>query len=130
MSISVFNFISKLFNVPLLNITTSFVAEESALDEGEISRQEGNDGKLFLPAVSTSLVLAGVIGIVEALVLFFGSGILVHLMGIQGSSPMRIPAEQFLRLRALGAPAIVTALAAQGAFRGFMDTKTPLYAVG
>ncbi|KMZ62226.1 MATE efflux family protein expressed [Zostera marina] len=129
-SISVFNFISKLFNVPLLNITTSFVAEESALDEGEISQQKGDDGKLFLPAVSTSLVLAGVIGIVEALVLFFGSGILVHLMGIQGSSPMRIPAEQFLRLRAFGAPAIVTALAAQGAFRGFMDTKTPLYAVG
>lgn len=129
MSISVFNFISKLFNVPLLNITTSFVAEESALD-GETIREEGDDSKLSLPAVSTSLVLAGVIGIVEALVLFFGSEILVDIMGIQGSSPMRKPAEQFLRLRALGAPAIVTALAAQGTFRGFMDTKTPLYAVG
>lgn len=30
-SISVFNLVSKLFNVPLLNITTSFVAEEQAL---------------------------------------------------------------------------------------------------
>lgn len=29
-SVSVFNLISKLFNVPLLNITTSFVAEEQA----------------------------------------------------------------------------------------------------
>lgn len=43
---------------------------------------------------------------------------------------MRIPAEQFLRLRAYGAPPIVVALAAQGAFRGFKDTTTPLYAVG
>lgn len=30
-SVSVFNLISKLFNVPLLNVTTSFVAEEQAL---------------------------------------------------------------------------------------------------
>lgn len=43
---------------------------------------------------------------------------------------MRVPAEKFLSLRAYGAPAIVVALAAQGTFRGFMDTKTPLYAVG
>lgn len=41
---------------------------------------------------------------------------------------MRLPAEHFLALRAFGAPAIVIALAAQGTFRGFMDTKTPLYA--
>lgn len=43
---------------------------------------------------------------------------------------MRVPAEQFLTLRAFGAPPIVIALAAQGTFRGFKDTKTPLYAVG
>jgi Na+-driven multidrug efflux pump len=43
---------------------------------------------------------------------------------------MRTPAEQFLTLRAYGAPPIIVALAAQGAFRGFLDTKTPLYAVG
>jgi hypothetical protein len=43
---------------------------------------------------------------------------------------MRIPAEQFLTFRAYGAPLVVVALAAQGAFRGLMDTKTPLYAVG
>ena len=43
---------------------------------------------------------------------------------------MRVPAEQFLTFRAWGAPPVVIALAAQGAFRGFMDTKTPLFAVG
>ena len=43
---------------------------------------------------------------------------------------MRAPAEQFLTWRAFGAPPIVIALAAQGTFRGFKDTKTPLYAIG
>lgn len=43
---------------------------------------------------------------------------------------MRAPAEQFLSLRAYGAPPIVIALAAQGTYRGFKDTKTPLYATG
>lgn len=42
---------------------------------------------------------------------------------------MRVPAEQFLSQRAFGAPPIVIALAAQGTFRGFKDTKTPLFAV-
>jgi len=43
-------------------------------------------------------------------------------------SPMRTPAFQYLALRAIGAPAVVIALAVQGVFRGFKDTKTPLYA--
>ena len=52
------------------------------------------------------------------------------MFAILQDSPMRVPAEQFLTLRAFGAPPIVVALAAQGTFRGFKDTKTPLYAVG
>jgi hypothetical protein len=31
-SASIFNLVSKLFNVPLLNVTTSFVAEQQAVD--------------------------------------------------------------------------------------------------
>ena len=46
------------------------------------------------------------------------------------SSPMQVPAAQFLMWRAVGAPALVVALAIQGVFRGFKDTKTPLYATG
>ncbi|XP_031284733.1 protein DETOXIFICATION 44, chloroplastic-like isoform X2 [Pistacia vera] len=137
-SVSVFNLVSKLFNVPLLNITTSFVAEEQALNNqgnGGTS-QLGDDygveqqGKKQLPSVSTSLALAAGLGIAEAVVLSFGSGFLMNIMGIPVDSPMRVPAENFLASRAFGAPPIVIALAAQGAFRGFMDTKTPLYATG
>ncbi|XP_038701759.1 protein DETOXIFICATION 44, chloroplastic isoform X2 [Tripterygium wilfordii] len=135
-SVSVFNLVSKLFNVPLLNITTSFVAEEQALvsegGDGYISddMRNGPQGKKLLPSVSTSLALAAGIGIAEAVALSFGSGFLMNIMGIPVDSPMRIPAEQFLTMRAFGAPPIVIALAAQGTFRGFFDTKTPLYAIG
>ncbi|ONI03816.1 hypothetical protein PRUPE_6G284300 [Prunus persica] len=137
-SASVFNLVSKLFNVPLLNITTSFVAEEQALaikaedssnSIGPDDCQGDSQSKKLLPSVSTSLGLAATIGIAEAVALFLGSGVLMNVMGIPADSPMRIPAEQFLALRAFGAPPIVIALAAQGTFRGFKDTKTPLYAV-
>ncbi|KAI5663203.1 hypothetical protein M9H77_22526 [Catharanthus roseus] len=129
-SVSVFNLVSKLFNVPLLNITTSFVAEEQASITKGDKESINQEGKLLLPSVSTSLALATGLGVVEAIMLSVGSGFLMNTMGIPADSPMRMPAEQFLALRAFGAPPIVIALAAQGTFRGFKDTKTPLFAVG
>lgn len=33
-SVSLINLVSKLFNIPLLNVTTSFVAEQQALQNG------------------------------------------------------------------------------------------------
>ncbi|CAN1771696.1 Protein DETOXIFICATION 44, chloroplastic [Linum perenne] len=129
-SVSVFNLVSKLFNVPLLNITTSFVAEEQALLLGPRDSTDSVDTSDGLPSVSTSLILAAIFGVAEAAALYVGSGFIMNIMGIPAGSPMRAPAEQFLTLRAIGAPPIVIALAAQGAFRGFKDTKTPLYAIG
>ncbi|KAL4189589.1 hypothetical protein AMTRI_Chr08g166090 [Amborella trichopoda] len=146
-SISVFNLVSKLFNIPLLNITTSFVAEEHALmgsDPEEVCEDDGvasgpvsllqeNVGprrcKKFLPAVSASLALAAAAGIAEAIALSCGSEVFLNFMGIPVDSPMHLPANHFLKIRALGAPPVVIAMAAQGAFRGFMDTKSPLYAI-
>uniref|UniRef100_A0A0D9XW22 Protein DETOXIFICATION n=1 Tax=Leersia perrieri TaxID=77586 RepID=A0A0D9XW22_9ORYZ len=139
-SLSIFNLVSKLLNVPLLNVTTSFVAEQQALDadytsaaerDGISSPQEkSGDQRKFLPAVSTSLALAAGIGLMEMMALILGSGTLIDIVGIPTDSPMRVPAEQFLTLRAYGAPPVIVALAAQGAFRGFKDTRTPLFAVG
>ncbi|XAR55784.1 hypothetical protein NMG60_11035986 [Bertholletia excelsa] len=129
-SVSIFNLVSKLFNVPLLNVTTSFVAEEQAVIAINDDNLDDNQNKKILPSVSTSLALAATIGIAEAIALSVGSGFLMNTMGIPVDSPMRIPAQEFLTLRAFGAPPIVIALAAQGTFRGFKDTKTPFYAVG
>ncbi|EEE52608.1 hypothetical protein OsJ_34937 [Oryza sativa Japonica Group] len=134
-SISIFNLVCKLLNVPLLNVTTSFVAEQQAVDAAErneisIPQEKASKQRRFLPAVSTSLALAAGIGLMEMVALILGSGTLMDIVGIPVDSAMRVPAEQFLTLRAYGAPPVIVALAAQGAFRGFMDTKTPLFAVG
>lgn len=43
---------------------------------------------------------------------------------------MQGPAVRYLTIRSLGAPAVLLSLAMQGVFRGFKDTKTPLYATG
>ncbi|CAM6129521.1 unnamed protein product [Calypogeia fissa] len=153
-SISVFNLVSKMFNLPLLNVTTSFVAEEeasakdaqSSLLEPMTGRSASPDDEVreellqsmdvytprstkpLLPAVSSALVLGTSLGVVEAVVMALGAGPILTVMGIGVTSPMRVPAVQYLALRAIGAPAVVIALAVQGVFRGFKDTKTPLYA--
>ncbi|CAH1431638.1 unnamed protein product [Lactuca virosa] len=84
-SISIFNLVAKLFNIPLLNITTTFVAEEQAVlvkddDDSTFLSHDNMSGskKKFLPSVSTSLALAAAFGIGETIALFFGSGSLLN----------------------------------------------------
>ncbi|EFJ17255.1 hypothetical protein SELMODRAFT_114940 [Selaginella moellendorffii] len=142
-SISVFNLISKIFNIPLLNITTSYVAEDNVagcgFEEGiplteaagklsHFIEKPGKSEKRVYPSVSSALFLGSSLGIIEALVLLLGAWPILRIMGILDDSPMRLPAQQYLSIRALGAPAVVVSLATQGVFRGFKDTKTPLYA--
>lgn len=126
-SISIFNIISKVFNIPLLSVATSFVAEDISRHGKDEST---SDERRLLPSVSTALVLSVVIGIFEALALYLGSGPFLTMMGIPTASPMRIPAQKFLQLRAIGAPAVVLSLAIQGILRGFKDTKTPVLCLG
>ncbi|KAG0553502.1 hypothetical protein M758_12G017200 [Ceratodon purpureus] len=151
-SISVFNLVSKMFNIPLLNVTTSFVAEDASeeqssadttsqksestpllsTDRSEIPEasivNSTTEEKLFLPAISSALVIGTALGVGEAVVLAFLAGPVLNVMGVGETSPMHTPAIEYLSLRGLGAPAVVIALASQGVFRGFKDTKTPLYA--
>lgn len=133
-SISIFNIVSKLFNIPLLSVATSFVAEDIAKNSGENSKDVNGNADMAerrqLASVSTALLLAVGIGIFEGLALYFGSGVFLNLMGISSASSMHAPAQQFLSLRALGAPAVVVSLALQGVFRGFKDTKTPVFCLG
>nr|GEW28606.1 protein DETOXIFICATION 45, chloroplastic [Tanacetum cinerariifolium] len=135
-SISIFNIVSKLFNIPLLSVATSFVAEDIAKNSRDNSEEANDNGFRAIPerrqlaSVSTALLLAIGIGIFEGLALYFGSGVFLNLMGISSASSMHGPAQQFLSLRALGAPAVVLSLALQGVFRGFKDTKTPVVCLG
>eukprot|EP01018_Ginkgo_biloba_P032681 Gb_01686 [translate_table: standard] len=170
-SIAIFNQVSKVFNFPLVSVTTTLVAEEDATSEMEIrdrdieesikdittsgekdalissidginmmenaskdntflgsTMTELSNEKRLLPSISSALLIGGALGIIEACILILGAKPILNIMGVNSESPMQAPAEQYLKLRALGAPAVVISLATQGVFRGFKDTKTPLYA--
>ncbi|XVF59878.1 hypothetical protein PTKIN_Ptkin07bG0311200 [Pterospermum kingtungense] len=128
-SMSIFNIISKVFNIPLLSVATSFVAEDISKARKEFASDESTERKL-LPSVSTALLLALAIGIFEASAMYVGSALFVNIMGLSSASPMYIAAQNFLSVRAIGAPAVVVYLASQGIFRGFKDTKTPVLCLG
>ncbi|KAJ4978570.1 hypothetical protein NE237_009350 [Protea cynaroides] len=169
-SIALFNQVSRIAIFPLVSVTTSFVAEEDALQRTSTSGQEneylemgfapnsemkelipkfdsdksmdssaplaGENSKMSkfqhekrqIPSASSALVIGGVLGLVQAVFLIFGSKPLLNFMGVKSDSPMLNPARQYLTLRSLGAPAVLLSLAMQGVFRGLKDTKTPLYA--
>lgn len=97
-STSIFNILSKVFNIPLLSVATSFVAEDISRSSSKDSTSdsscpnvsyngcdESTDRKL-LPSVSTALVLALTIGILEALAMYFGSGLFLDIMGISSGT--------------------------------------------
>ncbi|KAI3982310.1 hypothetical protein MKX01_037843 [Papaver californicum] len=86
--------------------------------------------KRHIPSASSALVIGGILGLVQAVFLIFGAKPLLGIMGIKHGSPMLAPAQQYLILRSLGAPAILLSLAMEGIFREFKDTTTPLYATG
>ncbi|KAF6158580.1 hypothetical protein GIB67_040094 [Kingdonia uniflora] len=84
--------------------------------------------KRNLASASSALVFGGLLGILQALVLILAAKPILSFMGVKSDSPMLTPALQYLTLRSFGSPAILLSLAMQGVFRGFKDTKTPLYA--
>ncbi|PQP99085.1 Multi antimicrobial extrusion protein [Prunus yedoensis var. nudiflora] len=143
-SIAVFNQVSKIAIFPLVSITTSFVAEEDTTEElraNEQVHENVESGKSsstemvkiervrrHIPSASSALVVGSVLGVIQAVFLIFAANPVLNYMGVDSNSPMLKPARQYLTLRSLGAPAVLLSLAVQGVFRGFKDTKTPLYA--
>ncbi|KAI7733085.1 hypothetical protein M8C21_033490 [Ambrosia artemisiifolia] len=89
-----------------------------------------SDKKKRIPSASSALIIGSVLGFLQAAFLIIGAKPVLGFMGIKSDSPMLHPAQQYLKLRSLGAPAVLLSLAMQGVFRGFKDTKTPLYATG
>ncbi|XP_057807653.1 protein DETOXIFICATION 43 isoform X2 [Salvia miltiorrhiza] len=97
--------------------------------EGKGSKWKWESERRNIPSASTALVLGVVLGLIQTIFLVFLAKPLLNLMGVKTGSPMLEPAERYLTIRSLGAPAVLLSLAMQGIFRGFKDTKTPLYAI-
>jgi putative MATE family efflux protein len=74
--------------------------------------------------VGDALVLAVGLGLLVSVVVIAAAPLFVDLMGATGE--MADQAVSYLRIRALATPAVLIVTAGHGAFRGYMDTRTPL----
>ncbi len=112
-NVAIFSFAFVLFNF-LAYGTTPAVAR--ALGRGDRAAA----GR----TVTHAFVLAVGLGVVVTALLQALAGPVLTVMGATGE--LRAPAEAYLRIRALAGPALLIITAANGAFRGFQDTRTPL----
>uniref|UniRef100_A0A1J3GH91 Protein DETOXIFICATION n=1 Tax=Noccaea caerulescens TaxID=107243 RepID=A0A1J3GH91_NOCCA len=103
-------------------------SDESKTDIGIFSVSKPPSKKRNIPSASSALIIGGILGLLQAVLLISAAKPLLSFMGIRHDSPMFKPAQRYLSLRSLGAPAVLLSLATQGVFRGFKDTTTPLYA--
>eukprot|EP00878_Enallax_costatus_P011013 GHUV01011503.1.p1 GENE.GHUV01011503.1~~GHUV01011503.1.p1 ORF type:complete len:298 (+),score=77.41 GHUV01011503.1:190-1083(+) len=137
-ALSVFNTTTKLFNVPLLSVTTSSVAAaagreaaaKQAQQQGAAASSSGSSSGSTAgttataatappvrgglgSAISSSTLIAAGVGLVQAALLTLSGGWAANLWGISPSSPLWGPASEFLRVRAIGAPITVLLLVMQ-----------------
>ncbi|MDG5807003.1 MATE family efflux transporter [Streptomyces ossamyceticus] len=99
--------------------TTAAVARRVGAGDLRAAIRQGMDG-IWLALLLGAVVVAAVLPTAPALVTLFGSS--------ETAAPY---ATTYLRISALGIPAMLIVLAATGVLRGLQDTKTPLYvAVG
>ena len=125
--------VSKLYNDPLLRTSISLVAstdgqargtaENSDIDEE--TQAADNEKKLSI-AVSSALLLAFSVGVIQLVVYSLLATSITRGMGLSSSNPMWYSAVSYLRVRALGTPAATLWLVSNGIFRGLGDTRTPL----
>ncbi|KAL0374308.1 UNVERIFIED_CONTAM: protein DETOXIFICATION 43 [Sesamum radiatum] len=92
------------------------------------STKKGKKERRHIASASTALLLGGVLGLLQTVFLIFLAKPCLGIMGVKSGSAMLSPALKYLTIRSLGAPAVLLSLAMQGVFRGFKDTRTPLYA--
>ncbi|CAB4298531.1 unnamed protein product [Prunus armeniaca] len=96
-----------------------------AIEENEKIKKQ----KRHIASASTALIFGTVLGLLQAIFIIFSTKVLLGVMGVKSDSPMLDPAQKYLKIRSIGAPAVLLTLAMQGIFRGFKDTKTPLYVI-
>ncbi|XP_073156480.1 protein DETOXIFICATION 43 [Henckelia pumila] len=96
---------------------------------GSDKDQKTKTERRHIPSASTALLLGAILGLVQTIFLVCLAEPFLNVMGVKSGSPMLPPAHKYLTIRSLGAPAVLLSLAMQGVFRGFKDTKTPLYAI-
>ncbi|XP_043690730.1 protein DETOXIFICATION 42-like [Telopea speciosissima] len=108
--------------------TEKTACQPSSNTVGKSKKSKSKHVKRHIPSASSALVIGGILGLLQTIFLIFASKPVLSFMGVKSGSPMMTPALRYLTLRSLGSPAVLLSLAMQGIFRGFKDTKTPLFA--
>lgn len=148
---TVFNFSFKVFNF-LAVVTGPLVATQIAAAqraEAEAENETGAWGSLDDDAaarpgrgaaaetVAGAMTLAVVLGVSAFAALEIGSDQIIGWAGgdaadavTSGGPSLTSEAEAYLRVRALSAPAALVGTVAVGAYRGLLDTRTPLVVSG
>ncbi|MET9966421.1 MATE family efflux transporter [Streptomyces sp. NPDC006356] len=98
--------------------TTAAVARRVGAGDLQAAIRQGMDG-IWLALILGALVVAVVLPTAPFLVELFGAS--------DTAAPYAIT---YLRISALGIPAMLVVLAATGVLRGLQDTRTPLYVAG
>jgi putative MATE family efflux protein len=117
--------VSKLYNDPLLRTSISLVAAGAGKAQASGMSDAARKEELS-QAVTSALLLATLIGIVQASVYTLACGPIIQTMGVSTASEMYAPAVSYLSVKALGTPAATMWLVVNGIFRGLGDTTTPL----
>ena len=126
--------VSKLYNDPLLRTSISLVASQQGKQQSS-SEEDGDSTDLASSArkkndlsiaVSSALLLAATVGVVQLVVYTVFCRLITRSMGLSPASSMWHSAVSYLQVRALGTPAATLWLVTNGIFRGLGDTRTPL----
>ncbi|PQP96451.1 hypothetical protein Pyn_01941 [Prunus yedoensis var. nudiflora] len=103
--------------------------ESSEANKAIAENEKIKKQKRHIASASTALIFGTILGLLQTIFLIFSTKVLLGVMGVKSDSPMLAPAQRYLKIRSIGAPAVLLTLAMQGIFRGFKDTKTPLYVI-
>jgi putative MATE family efflux protein len=86
------------------------------------------DDRKAVRYLELTITLALTVGLVLAVFVQATAGSALSILGAPPSSMLHQPALEYVRVRAIALPAVLFTTAAEGAFRGFGDTRTPLLA--
>lgn len=111
---SIFHLAFNAFRATTAATTTLVAAAESKEEQKKV--------------IQVSLCLGFVLGWAVLGVLQVAGPSFLNCMGVSSSSVLYPPALQYLTTRAWAAPAVLGLVVAEGAFRGFGDTRIPLVA--
>ena len=76
-------------------------------------------------ALSLALLIGAVISLLLGGMLYAGASVMAAALGAEGA--VHDLATEYIRLRLLGAPAVIVVIVGFGALRGLQDMKTPLW---